>query len=151
MTNRQEDDSKAIPKAQKSVTKDLTFVASPDSALGQIVLDSLCILEVPLGRVARLLDLLWEDDREISHHVCAVIDCSITYANCAVGFLAAVAIAGFDDIRPTVAVIDFLQHETVQVAVYIHQRSPRFGHVSYALPPCHCTGQKKKVHEQDKH
>ena len=70
MTNRQEDDSKAIPKAQKSVTKDLTFVASPDSALGQIVLDSLCILEVPLGRVARLLDLLWEDDREISHHVC---------------------------------------------------------------------------------
>ena len=45
----------------KTVTKDLTFVASPDSAIGQIVQDSVRILEFPLGRVARLLDLLWQD------------------------------------------------------------------------------------------
>jgi hypothetical protein len=45
---------------------------------------------------------------------------SITYANGAVGFLAAVAVAGFDDVRSTVTVIGFLQNETVRVAVHLH-------------------------------
>ena len=45
---------------------------------------------------------------------------SITYAYGAVGFLAAVAVAGFDDVRPTIAVIGFLQDEAVRVAVHLH-------------------------------
>lgn len=70
---------------------------------------------------------------------------SITYAHCTVGFLAAVAVAGFDDVRSTIAVIGFLQHETVQVTVHLDAGTSRFGHISDALPPCHCPTQKNII------
>lgn len=60
-----------------------------------------------------------------------------TYTNGAVGLLGAVTVTGFDDVRPAIGEIDFLQDETVQIAVHFDAGSAAFRHVAYALPPRH--------------
>jgi hypothetical protein len=74
---------------------------------------SLTCYKSPKGYIQQRMTGLRPGDKAL------VID-SITYAHGAVGFLAAVAVAGFDDVRPTIAVIGFLQDETVRVAVHLH-------------------------------
>ena len=67
------------------------------------------------------------------------------YADGAVGFLAAVTVAGLDDVRPRVAVGHFLEDESVQIAFHLDVRAARFRHVSDPPPPRHCLNSKSPL------